>query len=127
MKAVEIRTNQKGQTGCYGNRFWLSLATDLALGLEPDSRYALMAVKLPDGYRLATDEDKAGIKPKNSKRLSSQQRFIHSPNKRGWRGRFPVYAVPITPPAPVIKITVDGTEVTLSDETVAAIREAVAK
>ena len=127
MKAVEIRTNQKGQTGFNGNRFWLSLATDLALGLKPDSRYALMAVKLPDGYRIATDEDKAGIKPKNSKRLSGQQRFIHSPHKHGWRGRFPVYAVPITPPAPVIKITVDGTEVTLSDETVAAIREAVAK
>jgi len=69
MKAVEIRTNQKGQTGCYGNRFWLSLATDLALGLEPDSRYALMAVKLPDGYRLATDEDKAGIKPKELKEI----------------------------------------------------------
>ena len=127
MKAVEIRTNKNGQTDCLVNTFWLSLSTDRALGLEPDSRYAVMAVKLPDGYRLATDEDRNGEKPKNTMRVSASQKFVHSPNPFGWEERYPVYAVPITPPLPFVELKIGGKTVELSQESVAAIREAVAK
>ena len=132
MKAVEIRTNTKGWSDVHLSADGLCLTsnTDSALGLEPDSRYAVVAVKLPDGYRLATEEDESS---------SVSVRGCFWPDNDGldmWDrcvvgcaslGTHSIYAVPITPPAPVIKITVDGTEVTLSDETVAAIREAVAK
>ena len=122
MKAVETITNNVGGTT---GRNAVYMETRHALGLEPNSRYALMAVKLPDGYRLATEDDRTQTH-RDAKRLIIAGKQAVFTTQRGMMEDTVFYAVPITPPAPVIKITVDGSEVTLSDETVAEIRKAVA-
>ena len=58
MNAVEITTDGH-HIARIGEDYALYEKTEKALELKPHSRYALMAVELPDGYRLATDADKA--------------------------------------------------------------------
>ena len=61
MKAVEMETDYDGRTPPYGSGLHCfgHGITDEALGLDPDSRYIVTATKLPDGYRMVTEEEQA--------------------------------------------------------------------
>lgn len=60
-KYIEMTTGSTGQTS--GTHSFAYLDTDRALDLEPDSRYLVTAIKLPDGYRMVTEEDRKHPKP----------------------------------------------------------------
>ena len=56
MKTVELLTIREGGTGPCSPGF--NTITDKTLSLDPYSRYAVTIIKIKDGYRLVTDEEK---------------------------------------------------------------------
>ena len=55
MKAIETTVDKEGFT--IKGRLYHTTTT--ALGLEPNSRYIITATKLPDGYRMVTEEERS--------------------------------------------------------------------
>ena len=60
MNVLEMRTNKFGNSNSingFDARFWETS------NYKPNTTYAMTLTEMPDGYRLATDEDKKGTKP----------------------------------------------------------------
>ena len=59
MIAIEMKTDSRGRTDTGGAFIWAPNDWEVK-NLKPDTRYACYMVEIPDGYRLATEEDKCG-------------------------------------------------------------------
>ena len=101
MTTIEMLTDNQGATTRYGagTRFTLSsnrFSQQLALKLQPNTRYAVQMIPIPDGYRLATNEDRKGPKPARTKYWSCSS-FWKWPGNGGSWVPDAAYIVPIEP------------------------------
>ncbi len=103
MNVIEMRTNKLGVTARnIGGSCLVGCTAWEANNLLPDTRYACCMIPIPEGYRLATEEDKkhGNPKPEGFLYMDEQTRFgewsephrkVTSPT---WFTRS-IYAVPI--------------------------------
>jgi len=91
------------------------------IDIKKGQRYAIIAVEIPDGYRLVTEEEK-----KNKKRKGD----LYLEYGRIWcrvcdNYRYSTDAIYITKEEPDVELKINGKDVKLSEETLKAIRDAV--
>jgi len=66
------------------------------LGLVANKTYAIAAVEIPPGYRLATEEDQKGEKPKGTLVLMEGGKWSMASSLSRWSDNF-IYLIPDTP------------------------------
>lgn len=101
MKAIQMRTNAARVT--HDNRDGLAYLRNAGLweidNLKPDTNYACIMVEIPEGWRLATEEDRRGEKPKEYGYLSDHGwSFFAKPYGLKYWETDIIYLVKDTPP-----------------------------
>ena len=73
MKAIEMMTDDHRITMTRASGEWMPCLQGIGgweyANLKPNTRYACCMVEMPEGYRLATEEDRKGEKPSSAKLL----------------------------------------------------------
>lgn len=106
MKQFTMETDCNSTTHTY-QQFYLGDGDD-ELNLEPGITYLTLMIPMPEGYRIATDEDRKGPKPKGTRHFSSScASLINSSLEDAWVADM-VYIVPDTPEQ--VKVIVAGRE-----------------
>ena len=128
MDALEMRTNELGETK-------MDLAKDQAAyianipswqknNLKPATSYACVMIEIPDGYRLATEEEMQKPKPEHAKFFSDTERRWMRIQTYAW-DRDLLYALPIKPAKRTI--TIDGKDIEISEEGYKALKASLTK
>ena len=128
MKALEMRTNELGVTKMDTAKDQAAYIVNIPRwqknSLKPATSYACVMIEIPDGYRLATEEDMKKPKPEHAKFFSDTERRWKRVQTYAW-ARNLLYALPIKPAKRTI--TIDGKDIEISEESYKALKASLTK